>query len=142
MRPALILALAIAALARSADLLAQQLQPARTLSSPPDMKAYLPYAAVAVGAILFVGFMAWLKNSRGEQVRTKLTPAYKKLLEGMRDATENQLRQLADGKMRLFRTSVTGDDVEVTQYQIRVLRSQLNELNRVIEWVAGLKPAA
>ena len=65
-------------------------------------------------------------------------PVYKKLLEGMRDATENQLRQLADGKIRLFRTSVTGDDLEVTQDQIRVLRSQLNELNRVIEWLAGL----
>ena len=142
MRPALILALSIAALAGAADLLAQQLQPARTVGSPPDMKSYLPYAVLAVGAILFVGFLAWLKNSRGEQVRAKPMPVCKKLLEGMRDATENQLRQLADGKIRLFRTSVTGDDLEVTQDQIRVLRSQLNELNRVIEWVAGLKPAA
>jgi hypothetical protein len=65
-------------------------------------------------------------------------PAYKKLLDGMRESTENQLRQLADGKIRLFRTSVTGDDVEVTQEQIRVLGSQLYELNRVIEWVSGL----
>ena len=65
-------------------------------------------------------------------------PAYKKTLEGMRDSTENQLRQLADGKMRLFRTSVTGDDVEVTQEQIRVLRSHLCDLNRMIEWVSGV----
>ena len=36
------------------------------------------------------------------------------MLEGMRDSTENRLRRLADGKMRLFRTSVTWDDVEVT----------------------------
>ena len=84
------------------------------------------------GTILFVGFMASLKNSRGEEVRAKSMPAYKKMLEGMRDSTENQLRRLADRKMRLFRTSVTGDDVEVTQEQIRVLRSQLNELNRMI----------
>lgn len=97
--------------------------------------SYLPYAVVANGAILFVGLVAWLKNSRGEEVRAKRMPAYKKMLEGMRDSTENQLRQLADGKMRLFRTGVTGDDVEVTQEQIRVLRSQLSELNRVIEWV-------
>jgi len=100
--------------------------------------SYLPYVVLAGGVILFVGFMAWLNNSRGEKVRTKALPAYKKMLEGMRDSTENQLRQLADGKMRLFRTGVTGDDVEVTQDQIRILRSQLTELNRVIEWVAGL----
>ena len=107
---------------------------------------YLLYALLASGAILFVGFMAWLKNSRGEQVRAKRIPAYmptyvpahKKMLEGLRESTENQLRQLADGKVRLFRTSVTGDDIEVTQEQIRVLRSQLSELNRVIEWVAAL----
>ena len=100
--------------------------------------SYLPYVVLAGGAILFVGFMARLKNSRGEEVRAKPMLAYRKMLEGMRDSTENQLRQLADGQMRLFRTSVTGDDVEVTQEQIRVLRSQLSELNRVIEWVAGL----
>ena len=87
---------------------------------------------------MFVGFMAWLKNSRGEEVRARPMPAYKKMLEGMRDSTENQLRQLADGKMRLFRTSVTGDDVEVTQEQIRVLRSHLCDLNRMIEWVSGV----
>jgi len=98
----------------------------------------LPYVVLAVGAILFVGFIAWLKNSRGEEVRAKPMPACKKMLEEIRDSMENQLRQLADGKMRLFRTSVTGNDVEVTQEQIRVLRSQLNELSRVIEWVAGL----
>ena len=111
----------------------------------PDVKnwsSYLPYEVIASGAILFVGLMAWLKNSRGEEVRAKRMPAYKKVLEGMRDSTENQLRQLADGEMRLFRTSVTGDDVEVTQEQIRVLRSQLSELNRVIEWVAGLRSRA
>ena len=87
---------------------------------------------------MFIGFMARLNNSRGEKGRAKPLPAYKKMLEGMRDSTENQLRQLADGKMRLFRTGLTGDDVEVTQDQIRTLRNQLNELNRVIEWVAGL----
>jgi hypothetical protein len=103
-----------------------------------NWSSYLPYAVLAGAAILFVGFVAWLKNSRGEEARAKRMPACKKMLEGMRDSTENQLRQLADGKMRLFRTSVTGDDVEVTQEQIRVLRSQLSELNRVIEWVAGL----
>jgi hypothetical protein len=103
-----------------------------------NWSSYLPYVVIAGGMILFVGFMAWLNNSRGEKVRGKPLPAYKKMLEGMRDSTENQLHQLADGKMRLFRTSVTGDDVEVTQDQIRILRSQLNELNRVIEWVAGL----
>jgi CTP-dependent riboflavin kinase len=95
--------------------------------------SYLPYVVLAVGAILLVGFMAWLKNSRGKEVRTKPMTAYKKMLEGMRDSTENQLRQLADGKLRLFRTSVTGEDVEVTQDQIRLLRSQLTELNRLIE---------
>jgi len=103
-----------------------------------NWSSYLPYLVLGGGAILILVFTAWLKNSRGEQVRAKPMPVYKKLLEGMRDATENQLRQLADGKIRLFRTSVTGDDLEVTQDQIRVLRSQLNELNRVIEWLAGL----
>jgi hypothetical protein len=98
--------------------------------------SYLPYVVLAGGAILFI--VAWLKNSRSEIVRAKPMPAAKKMLEGMRDSTENQLRQLADGRMRLFRTSVTGDDVEVTQEQIRVLRIQLNELNRAIEWVRGL----
>ena len=99
--------------------------------------SYLSYAVLASVTVLFVGFMAWLKNSRGEEVRAKRLPAYKKLLEGMRDSTENQLRQLADGKTRLFRISVTGDDIEVTQEQIRVLRSQLSELNQVIEWVSA-----
>ena len=98
--------------------------------------SYLPYVVLAGGAILFI--VAWLKNGRSEIVRAKSMPAAKKMLEGMRDSTENQLRQLADGKMRLFRTTVTGDDVEVTQEQIRVLRIQLNELNRAIEWVRGL----
>ena len=113
----------------------------RALLGGPDMKnwsSYLLYAVLASGAILFVGFRAWLKNSRGADVRAKGMPAYKKMLEGLRDSTENHLNQLADGKMRLFRTSITGDEVEVTQEQIRVLRSQLSELNRVIEWVAGL----
>jgi hypothetical protein len=111
-----------------------------------NWSSYLLYAALASGAILLVGFLAWLKNSRGQEVQAKrmpvympaYVPAHKKMLEGLRDSTEDQLRQLADGKARLFRTSVTGDDIEVTQEQIRVLRSQLGELNRVIEWVAGL----
>jgi hypothetical protein len=103
-----------------------------------NLTSYLPYVVLAGGAILFVGFMAWLKNSRGEEVRAKPTPACEKMLEGMRDSTENQLRQLADGELRLFRTSVTGEDVEVTQEQIRLLRSQLAELNRLIERVSGL----
>jgi len=103
-----------------------------------NWSSYLPYLVLAGGAILLVVFTAWLKNSRGEEVRAKSMSVYKKMLEGMRDSTENQLRQLADGKARVFRTGVTGDDVEVTQEQIRVLRSQLNELNRVIQWVSGL----
>ena len=103
-----------------------------------NWSSYLPYWVLAGGAVLLVVFTAWLKNSRGEEVGAKSMPVYKKMLEGMRDSTENQLRQLADGKARVFRTGVTGDDVEVTQEQIRVLRSQLNELNRVIEWVSGL----
>jgi len=102
-----------------------------------NWSSYLPYLVLAGGAILLGIFTAWLKNRRGEEVRAKSVPAYKKMLEGMRDSTENQIRQLADGKVRLFRTGVTGDDVEVTQEQIRALRSQLNELNRVIEWVSG-----
>jgi hypothetical protein len=105
-----------------------------------NWSSYLLYFALASGAIFLVGFMARLKNSRGQEVRAKRMPAYvpaHKMLEGLRDSTADQLRQLADGKVRLFRTSVTGDDIEVTQEQIRVLRSQLSELNRVIEWVAG-----
>jgi hypothetical protein len=103
-----------------------------------NWSSYLPYVVLTAGALSFVGFVTWLRSSRGEAVRGKSMPAYKKMLEGVRDSTENQLRQLADGKTRLFRTSVTGDEVEVTQEQVRVLRSQLDELNRVIEWVARL----
>jgi len=103
-----------------------------------NWSSYLPYLVLGGGAILILVFTAWLKNSRGEEVRAKSMPAYKKMLEGVRHSTEDQLRQLADGKVRLFRTGVMGDDLEVTQEQIRVLRSQLNELNRVIEWLSGL----
>ena len=60
---------------------------------------FIGCAAIASGAILFVGFMAWRKTGRGEEVRARRTPAYSpaymKMLEGVRDSTERQLRQLA-----------------------------------------------
>jgi CTP-dependent riboflavin kinase len=58
--------------------------------------------------------------------------AFAKILESQRDATENQIKQLEEGRMKLYRVAKGGRDIDVTQEQIQVLRNQVNELNRAI----------
>jgi len=58
--------------------------------------------------------------------------AFATILESQRDATENQIQQLEQGRMRLYRVVAGGRDVDVTQEQIRVLRNQVTELTRAI----------
>jgi hypothetical protein len=55
-------------------------------------------------------------------------------LQGMRDATENHIKQLEEGRMKVLSIDARGKDVDVTRQQIVVLRSQLHQLNRAIAY--------
>jgi hypothetical protein len=57
---------------------------------------------------------------------------YLRMLQGMRDVTEDQIKQLEDGHLRLVRVAANGTPVDVTPEQVSVLRNRLNELNRFI----------
>jgi hypothetical protein len=50
----------------------------------------------------------------------------------MRDVTEDQIKQLEDGRLKLVRVATDGTAVDVTPEQVSVLRNRLNELNHVI----------
>ena len=60
------------------------------------------------------------------------SPTYLRILQGMRDVTEKQIKQLEDGDLRLVRVAANGTPVDVTPEQVSVLRNRLNELNRFI----------
>jgi hypothetical protein len=61
---------------------------------------------------------------------------YLRILQGMRDVTEDQIKQLEDGRLRLVRVAANGTAVDVTPEQVSVLRNRLNELNRVIVYAS------
>jgi hypothetical protein len=57
-------------------------------------------------------------------------------LQAMRDATEDHLKQLDEGGLRLVRVAAGGNDLDVTVQQMAVLASQLNELNLVLAYLS------
>ena len=61
---------------------------------------------------------------------------YLRILQGMRDVTEDQIKQLEDGRLKLVRVAANGTAVDVTPEQVSVLRNRLNELNRVIVYAS------
>jgi hypothetical protein len=61
-------------------------------------------------------------------------------LQAVRDATEDHLKELDQGHLRLVRMAATGADVDVTREQIALLSSLVRELNRVLAHAHITKP--
>jgi len=64
------------------------------------------------------------------------------MLQAMRDAAEDHLKQLDEGRLRLVRVAAGGNDLDVTIQQVAVLASQLNELNLVLAYLSQPVDAA
>ena len=53
-------------------------------------------------------------------------------IQAVRDATEEHVKELEQGRLKLVRVAATGADADVTREQIASLSSLVRELNRVL----------